>query len=129
EFEEEEEGTEDGDYEEAEGIYDICDEGSRVEDLACPFCNEDFDVLGLCCHIDADHRMEVKLGICPVCGAKVVVGNMASHKHQSIRSRSAISTLRKDLQEKHLRIINQQSVDSPRGKPAVDTMLLSFVNN
>lgn len=54
--------------EETEGEYDgeeVNDVGieEKSEELACPFCSEDFDVLGLCCHIDADHRMEVKPGV------------------------------------------------------------------
>lgn len=59
-YNEEDEETE-GEYE-AEEVNDVEIEG-KSEELACPFCSEDFDVLGLCCHIDADHRMEVKPGV------------------------------------------------------------------
>ncbi|KAL0389677.1 UNVERIFIED_CONTAM: protein dehydration-induced [Sesamum calycinum] len=99
----------------------------KSEELACPFCLEDFDVLGLCCHIDADHRMEVKPRICPVCAAKVGI-NMASH-HRSTRSRSAIFLLRKELQEKHLRCIKESPCVDSSSDAAADSMLLSFVNN
>lgn len=46
-----------GDY----GEYELnnFESDEKSEELACPFCSEDFDVLGLCCHIDADHRIEV----------------------------------------------------------------------
>ncbi|KAH6777340.1 hypothetical protein C2S52_007219 [Perilla frutescens var. hirtella] len=74
-YNEEDEETE-GEYE-GEEVNDVEIE-EKSEELACPFCSEDFDVLGLCCHIDADHRMEVKPGICPVCATKVRI-NMASH--------------------------------------------------
>lgn len=50
-----------GDYGEEE-VNDF-ESDKKSEELACPFCCEDFDVLGLCCHIDADHRMEVKPGV------------------------------------------------------------------
>lgn len=50
-----------GDYGEDE-VNDF-ESDEKSEELACPFCSEDFDVLGLCCHIDADHRMEVKPGV------------------------------------------------------------------
>lgn len=50
-----------GDYGEDE-VNDF-ESDEKSEELACPFCAEDFDVLGLCCHIDADHRMEVKPGV------------------------------------------------------------------
>ncbi|KAH7678654.1 Zinc finger RING/FYVE/PHD-type protein [Dioscorea alata] len=42
------------------------DDESRTEFL-CPFCNEDFDILGLGCHIDDEHPVEARNGICPVC--------------------------------------------------------------
>ncbi|CAA0825482.1 Importin subunit alpha-1 [Striga hermonthica] len=80
-------------------------------ELACPFCLEDFDVLGLCCHIDADHRMEVKPGICPICSSKVRI-NMASHA-------------------KHLCNVNKKShsVDSSSSNVPPDSKLLSFIHS
>lgn len=39
------------------------EEGLRQEFL-CPFCGEDFDMVGLCCHIDEEHMVEVKNGVC-----------------------------------------------------------------
>ncbi|KAL6564155.1 hypothetical protein OROMI_015605 [Orobanche minor] len=104
------------------------EEVGKSEELACPFCIEDFDVLGLCCHIDADHRMEVKPGICPVCAAKVAI-NMASHKHRGARARSSVSALRKEMQEKHLLRIKESPNAGPSFKAASDSMLLSFINN
>ncbi|XP_011082435.1 protein DEHYDRATION-INDUCED 19 homolog 4 [Sesamum indicum] len=139
-YDEEEEETE-GEYED-EYVNDVENE-PKSDELACPFCSEDFDVLGLCCHIDADHRMEVKPGICPVCATKVRI-NMASHvitqhenilralcnkKHRSARSRSAIFLLRKDLQDKHLRCIKESPSAESSSNKAADSMLLSFVNN
>lgn len=29
----------------------------------CPFCSEDFDLVGLCCHIDEEHPVEAKSGV------------------------------------------------------------------
>lgn len=130
-----------GDYGEEEGNDFESDEKS--EELACPFCSEDFDVLGLCCHIDADHRMEVKPGICPFCTIRVRI-NMASHvitqhenvlkalcikKHRNTRSRSTIFQLRKDLQEKHLCSIKESPCVESSSNAAADSKLLSFVNN
>lgn len=134
--------------EETEGEYDgeeVNDVGieEKSEELACPFCSEDFDVLGLCCHIDADHRMEVKPGICPVCATKVRI-NMASHvitqhesilkalcnkKHRCTRSRSSIYLLRKELQEKHLRAVKESPSIGSSSDAAADSMFLSFVNS
>lgn len=33
-------------------------------EFLCPFCAEDFDVVGLCCHIDEEHPVEAKNGVC-----------------------------------------------------------------
>lgn len=38
------------------------EEESRPEFL-CPFCAEDFDMVGLCCHIDEEHPVEAKSGV------------------------------------------------------------------
>lgn len=32
-------------------------------DYPCPFCSEDFDLYGLCCHIDQEHPEE-RSGVC-----------------------------------------------------------------
>ncbi|KAF2308299.1 hypothetical protein GH714_039923 [Hevea brasiliensis] len=48
------------------------DEDLKAEFL-CPFCAEDFDVVGLCCHIDEEHPIEAKNGVCPVCAKRVGV--------------------------------------------------------
>ncbi|KAL0368190.1 UNVERIFIED_CONTAM: protein dehydration-induced [Sesamum calycinum] len=37
------------------------EEETRPEFL-CPFCAEDFDMVGLCCHIDEEHAAEAKNG-------------------------------------------------------------------
>ncbi|KAG6758745.1 hypothetical protein POTOM_035202 [Populus tomentosa] len=61
---------------------DLHEETEAEEDLKaeylCPFCAEDFDVVGLFCHIDEDHPVEAKNGVCPVC-AKRVGMDIVSH--------------------------------------------------
>ncbi|KAF5206997.1 Dehydration-induced [Thalictrum thalictroides] len=60
------------------------DDEHRVE-FPCPFCTEDFDIIGLCCHIDDEHPVEAKNGICPVCGMTVgmdMVGHIAMQHGQ-----------------------------------------------
>ncbi|CAI0626690.1 unnamed protein product [Linum tenue] len=37
------------------------EDDSKAEFL-CPFCAEDFDILGLCCHMDEEHPVETKNG-------------------------------------------------------------------
>lgn len=47
------EDIEEDDYEEVKGEYEY----------PCPFCSEDFDLVGLCCHIDEEHPVEAKSGV------------------------------------------------------------------
>ncbi|MED6195842.1 hypothetical protein PIB30_041720 [Stylosanthes scabra] len=56
------------------------------EEFLCPFCSEYFDIVGLCCHIDEEHPVETKNGVCPVCTLRVGV-DMVAHitlQHGSI---------------------------------------------
>ncbi|KAJ0110830.1 hypothetical protein Patl1_00936 [Pistacia atlantica] len=39
------------------------DDEEMKGEYPCPFCSEDFDLLGLCCHIDEDHPSEVDSGV------------------------------------------------------------------
>ncbi|KAL8171796.1 hypothetical protein V2J09_023600 [Rumex salicifolius] len=52
-------------FEEFDGDDDI------KEVYPCPYCSEYFDIVGLCCHIDDEHPLEAKNGVCPVCANKV----------------------------------------------------------
>ncbi|KAJ8543263.1 hypothetical protein K7X08_005786 [Anisodus acutangulus] len=140
--EEEEEEDEEGDDEH------VKDDNVKM-DLACPFCSEDFDMLGLCCHIDSEHRIEAKTGICPLCATKVRT-NMATHvivqhesilkisftsfipiyhkkKHQNGGSFSALSLLRKELLSAYLE--KKSSHVSPSSNTETNQLLLSFVGN
>ncbi|CDO98805.1 unnamed protein product [Coffea canephora] len=57
-------------YNVGEEYYEGGEEELRPEFL-CPFCAEDFDIVGLCCHIDEEHAVEAKNGVCPVCAKRV----------------------------------------------------------
>ncbi|KAL3591127.1 hypothetical protein D5086_009767 [Populus alba] len=59
-------------FEEIDGDDDI------REEFPCPFCSEYFDIVGLCCHIDDEHTMESKNGVCPICAMRVSV-DMVAH--------------------------------------------------
>lgn len=43
------------------------EEADRDDDLKaeflCPFCAEEFDVVGLCCHIDEEHPVQAMNGV------------------------------------------------------------------
>ncbi|KAL9290432.1 putative drought induced 19 type, zinc-binding protein [Arabidopsis thaliana] len=60
------------------GFEEIDGEEEFREEFACPFCSDYFDIVSLCCHIDEDHPMEAKNGVCPVCAVRVGV-DMVAH--------------------------------------------------
>ncbi|XP_062083495.1 protein DEHYDRATION-INDUCED 19 homolog 3-like [Humulus lupulus] len=117
------------------------DDDMRV-DFPCPFCAEDFDIVGLCCHIDDEHQDEPNSGsgVCPVC-AMVVGMNMVGHittqhvnfikgqqklkHHKDEYSTYAFS--RKELQDEHYRSIFAEPISLvSTSKMALDP-LLSFL--
>ncbi|CAH2054764.1 unnamed protein product [Thlaspi arvense] len=64
-----------GGYEDLEGEDDL------KAEFICPFCAEDFDIVGLCCHVDEEHPVEAKNGVCPVCTKRVgldIVGHITT---------------------------------------------------
>ena len=49
---------------------DLCIDFEEIEEddelkteYPCPYCSEDFDLLGLCCHIDEEHHLEANYGV------------------------------------------------------------------
>ncbi|XP_019263558.1 PREDICTED: protein DEHYDRATION-INDUCED 19 homolog 4-like [Nicotiana attenuata] len=129
-------------------FYNIGEEYEGEEESSpeflCPFCGEDFDIVGLCCHIDDKHAIEAKNGICPVCAKRVGV-NLVGHitqQHGNILkvqrkrrfrrgvSNSTLSILRKELREGSLQSILRGSshlVSSSTTDP--DPLLSSFINS
>ncbi|XP_013606696.1 PREDICTED: protein DEHYDRATION-INDUCED 19 homolog 7-like isoform X2 [Brassica oleracea var. oleracea] len=60
---------------------DVKGEDNVKAEFICPFCADEFDILGLCCHIDEEHPVEAKNGVCPVCSKKVgldIVGHITT---------------------------------------------------
>ncbi|VVB15223.1 unnamed protein product [Arabis nemorensis] len=60
------------------GFEEIEGEDDFREEYACPFCSDYFDIVSLCCHVDEDHPMDAKNGVCPVCAVKVS-SDMVAH--------------------------------------------------
>ncbi|KAL7588178.1 hypothetical protein Lser_V15G41410 [Lactuca serriola] len=126
------------------------EEESDLE-IGCPYCSEGFDALGLCVHLEDQHPIEIKSGVCPLCVTNMG-RNMISHliiQHESIlkglckrkvyddESFSIMSLLRKKLQE-HSRLSLQKESESTSvtsssfsssNNAATDPLLLSFVYN
>ncbi|KAK8457991.1 hypothetical protein SEVIR_3G281600v4 [Setaria viridis] len=81
----------------------------------CPFCGEDFDFVSLCCHIDDEHAVEAKSGVCPICATRVgmdLIGHLTMQhgsyfkmqRRRRVRkissgSHSLLSLLRKDWRD------------------------------
>ncbi|KAK4265842.1 hypothetical protein QN277_026838 [Acacia crassicarpa] len=126
-----------GGYEDLEGDDDL-----RAE-FICPFCAEDYDVVGLCCHIDEDHPVEAKNGVCPVCGKRVgmdLVGHITmqhgnflkvqrKRRYRKGGSSSTLSLLRRELREGTLQSLfgGSSYVASSNSEP--DRLLSSFIYN
>uniref|UniRef100_A0A7N0UFR4 Uncharacterized protein n=1 Tax=Kalanchoe fedtschenkoi TaxID=63787 RepID=A0A7N0UFR4_KALFE len=119
------------------------DEDRIAGEYSCPFCGEDFDVLGLCLHIDDEHPAGVKAGVCPVipCSKKVgldIVGHITTehanlYKVQRRRRfyrgglNTTFSALRKEFREGHMHsIYGGSSVKAPNAEP--DPLLSSFIS-
>lgn len=115
-------------------------------EFACPFCAEDFDIVGLCCHIDEEHPVEARNGVCPVCAARVgmdMVGHItAQHgnffkmqrrrrfRRGSSGSHSTLSLLRKELREGNLQsLFGGSSYTVASNNAAPDPLLSSFITN
>lgn len=109
-------------------------------DFPCPFCSEDFDLVGLCFHLDEEHPSEAKSGVCPVCATRVgtnMVGHITTQHVNFLKGQhklkphkgeySTVSFSRKELQDEHFRSIFG-GLPSPisTSKMALDP-LLSFL--
>lgn len=121
--------------------FDGGEDESLRADFPCPFCGEDFDIAGLCCHIDDEHPVEAKNGVCPVCAARVGMdmvghitmqhGNFFKMQRQkrfrrgSSGSHSTLSLLRKELREGNLQALLGGSSYSIAPSNAVPDPLLS----
>ncbi|KAM0040446.1 putative drought induced 19 type, zinc-binding protein [Helianthus debilis subsp. tardiflorus] len=124
------------------GFEDIEVDDDMREEFPCPFCTGYFDILGLCCHIDDEHHLESKNGVCPVCAVRVGV-DMVAHitlQHGNIfkmqqkrksrkgSSLSTLSLLRRELREGNLQsLFGGSSYLAQSANVAPDPLLSSFI--
>ncbi|GMI84440.1 drought-induced protein19 [Hibiscus trionum] len=122
------------------GFEELDGEDEIREEFRCPFCSEYFDIVGLCCHIDDEHPVEAKNGVCPVCAVRVGI-DMVAHitlQHGNIfkmqrkrksrkgGSHSTLSLLRKELREGNLQsLFGGSCIASSNSAP--DPLLSSFI--
>ncbi|KAL6570206.1 hypothetical protein OROMI_014720 [Orobanche minor] len=92
------------------------DDDTREEYL-CPFCSDYFDIVGLCCHIDDEHPVEAKNGVCP-----------RNRKSRKVGSHSTLSFLRRELREGNLQsLFGGSSFIASPNNAAPDPLLSSFI--
>ncbi|KAF3782761.1 DEHYDRATION-INDUCED 19-like protein 3 [Nymphaea thermarum] len=103
------------------------EEDLRAE-FPCPFCSEDFDIVGLCCHIDDEHSIEAKNAVCPVCGTRVGM-DMRRRRYRK-GSHSTLSMLTRELREGHLQsLFAGSSCPVASSNTAPDPLLSSFISS
>lgn len=123
------------------GFEEIEADDDIREEFPCPFCSEYFDIVGLCCHIDDEHPVEAKNGVCPICAVRVGV-DMVAHitlQHGNIfkvqrkrksrkgGSHSTLSLLRKELRDGNLQSLFGGSCIVSSSHVAPDPLLSSFI--
>ncbi|KAI7731591.1 hypothetical protein M8C21_015193 [Ambrosia artemisiifolia] len=129
-----------GSYIDLEDSEEEEEEESNLE-LVCPYCSEGFDALGLCVHLEDQHPLEIKLGVCPLCatdlGRNMISHLIIQHQNQGLCKRklhddesfSIVSLLRKKLQEHSLTRQKESASVTSSTSSASDPLLFSFVNS
>ncbi|KAJ4893053.1 Protein DEHYDRATION-INDUCED 19-like protein 4 [Raphanus sativus] len=119
-----------GGYEDLEGEDDLKSE------FICPFCAEVFDIVGLCCHIDEEHPVEAKNGVCPVCTKRVGLDiRFYVQRRRRLRKggggySSAYLALKKELREANLQsLLGGSSSYTSSTNIDSDPLLSSFMFN
>ncbi|XP_047962506.1 protein DEHYDRATION-INDUCED 19 homolog 3-like isoform X2 [Salvia hispanica] len=124
------------------GFEEIDMDDDIREEYPCPFCSDYFDIVGLCCHIDDEHPVEAKNGVCPVCAVRVGV-DMVAHitlqhgnifkmqrkrKSRKSGSHSTLSLLKRELREGNLQsLFGGSSCIVSSSNAAPDPLLSSFI--
>ncbi|XP_006654296.1 protein DEHYDRATION-INDUCED 19 homolog 2 isoform X2 [Oryza brachyantha] len=119
-------------------------EARSGEAYNCPFCGEDFDFVAFCCHVDDEHAVEAKSGVCPICATRVgvdLIGHLTMQhgsyfkmqRRRRVRkissgSHSLLSLLRKDLRDGSLQsFLGGSSYVSNPPAAAPDPFLSSLI--
>ncbi|CAH8278999.1 unnamed protein product [Arabidopsis lyrata] len=130
-------------YQSRSDLYlgDVEGEDDLKAEFMCPFCADEFDIVGLCCHIDVNHPVEAKNGVCPVCTKRVgldIVGHITTQhgnvfkvqRRRRLRKggySSAYLTLKKELREANLQSFGGSSTFIPSSNIDSDPLLSSFM--
>ncbi|CAA0834658.1 Protein DEHYDRATION-INDUCED 19 homolog 3 [Striga hermonthica] len=127
------------------GFEEIDMDDDIREEYPCPFCSDYFDIVGLCCHIDDEHPVEAKNGVCPICSMRVGVDMVAhitlqhgnifkisfflSQKSRKAGAHSTLSFLRRELREGNFQSLlgGPSSSIGSSNNAAADPLLSSFI--
>ncbi|CAA7058827.1 unnamed protein product [Microthlaspi erraticum] len=108
---------------------DVEGEDELKAEFICPFCADEFDIVGLCCHIDEEHPVEAKNGVCPVCTKRVGSDIRRRRLRRGGYNSSAYLTLKKDLREANLQSLGGSSSFITSSNLDSDPLLSSFIFN
>ncbi|KAL1190968.1 DEHYDRATION-INDUCED 19-like protein 7 [Cardamine amara subsp. amara] len=130
-------------YQSRSDLYlgDVEGEDELKAEFICPFCGDEFDIVELCCHIDENHPVEAKNGVCPVCTKRVgldIVGHITTQHANFFKVQrrrrlrrggysSAYLTLKKELREANLQSLGGSSTFIPSSNIDSDPLLSSFM--
>ncbi|KAL9659980.1 hypothetical protein QQ045_024790 [Rhodiola kirilowii] len=107
-----------------------CDEdGEEIyTEFPCPYCNDDFDLVELCFHIEDVHFSQAKNGVCPVCAVEIYI----QQKLKLLKGKpdANLSILLKEFHEEYLKsLLDGSSVVAPSSAMDPDPLLSSFFYN
>ncbi|KAK4753222.1 hypothetical protein SAY87_022020 [Trapa incisa] len=108
------------------GFEEIGGDDDTREEFPCPFCSEYFDIVGLCIHLDDEHPVEAKNGVCPVCAMRAGADMISSFYRGKRNEKEA---KKKELHDGTLQSLLSGSscVVSLSNNPAPDPLLSSFI--
>ncbi|XP_057544323.1 protein DEHYDRATION-INDUCED 19 homolog 4-like [Amaranthus tricolor] len=126
------------------GGDDLEVEDEYKQEFSCPFCADEFDIVGLFCHMDDEHQVELKNGVCPVCTKRVgmdMVGHITMQHGNILKVQrrrrlrrgipnSMFNMLRKELRDGNRRsLFGGSSFAVSSSNPDPDPLLSSFMYN
>ncbi|XP_057547032.1 protein DEHYDRATION-INDUCED 19 homolog 4-like isoform X2 [Amaranthus tricolor] len=126
------------------GGDDLEVEDEYKQEFSCPFCADELDIVGLFCHMDDEHQLELKNGVCPVCTKRVgtdMVGHITMQHGNILKVQrrrrvrrsipnSMFNILRKELREGNRQLFSGgSSFAVSSSNPDPDPLLSSFMCN
>ncbi|KAG5231711.1 drought-responsive family protein [Salix suchowensis] len=126
-----------------EDIEEEDDDDDLRTEYPCPYCTDYYDLVELCFHIDEEHYLEAKSGVCPVCLNKVgmdlvdhitiehrtIYKSLQKLKLGKVDSHSNSSSLKKELEDGYLQSLLSGSSSVVSSSNLAPDPLLSFLCN